>query len=231
MRISAVLSLALLCAAAAGAEAPAASAQGPLSAALTEFNRGGSLMWVILAVSVFGLAFGLERLFALRHGRHLPAGLLERTEALARASGWAAAREPLRGDASALGRLLDAVLARDGASRAELDRVLEDEGARILWDLRANLRPLSLVVGVSPLLGLLGTVLGLILAFRQAATLGMEDPRTFAEGINLALYTTAMGLAVAIPFLMFHHYLRGKADVLLREAEEQAIRFLAGNCK
>ena len=80
---------------------------------------------------------------------------------------------------------------------------------------------------MAPMLGLMGTVFGLIAAFRAAAELGMDDPRNFAAGIYEALYTTAWGLIVATPMLIFYHILRGRADSIMREVEERALAFIS----
>ncbi len=190
------------------------------------FRRGGPLMWAILAASVVGLAFVLERLVGLRQRAHIPPKLLGQVEEAYRKDGPAAARELVSGRDAALARVLDGLPSRGGATRQELERALQDDAARAPVDIRPTLRPVGIVASVTPLLGLLGTVLGMITAFQAAAEKGMDNPAHFAEGIYEALYTTAFGLTVAIPFLILYHYLRGKADVILREAEDQALRFI-----
>ncbi|MBN2711052.1 MAG: MotA/TolQ/ExbB proton channel family protein [Planctomycetes bacterium] len=190
------------------------------------FSRGGAVMYVLLGVSVVGLTFALERLFALRSGYHVPAKLLPSVEEKLKTGGVDSARLMLKGNESALAKILDGILARKGANREEQERILEDEACRVLWDMRLLIRPVGIVASVAPLIGLLGTVFGLISAFQKAAELGMDDPRNFASGIYEALYTTAFGLTVAIPFLLIYHYLRGKADVIIREAEDISIAFI-----
>jgi len=205
---------------------PAAPPRDPLLAAYHEFCRGGTVMWVILGASVIGLTFVLERLVGLRRSVHVVPRLVEDVLIKTRREGVDAGRLLLQGQAAALARVIDAILMRKGANRPEMERVLDDEAGRVLWDMRLNLRPIGIVATIAPLLGLLGTVQGLIMAFATAAEKGMDDPRNFAEGIYVALYTTAFGLAVAIPFIIFYHYLRGKADVIMREVEDQGIRFI-----
>ncbi len=190
------------------------------------FDRGGSVMWVLVAVSVVGLTFALERAVSLRRGVHLPLGLLEQTQRRLKREGPEAARRALAASDAALAKVLSGLLARRGAPRQELERVLEDEAGRVLWDLRRNIRPVGVVASLAPLIGLQGTVLGMISAFQEAAAKGMDNPANFAEGIYLALYTTAGGLAVAIPALVVHHLLRGQADAVMREVEDQAVRFI-----
>lgn len=241
--LPALLLLALLAAlpARAGEATPPPPAAAPTAAAphsadpspaagtgrvLEFFRRGGRIMWALLATSLVGLTFVLERLIGLRRSAHIPAGLVDEVEETLKTTGTQAARERLAKQPGALGTVLHGVLARRGATRSELERVVEDDAGRVLWDLRRNVRPVGIVASVAPLLGLLGTVIGMITAFQQAATKGLENPAHFAEGIYQALYTTAFGLTIAIPFLILYHYLRGKADVIMREVEDLAIRFV-----
>ncbi len=194
---------------------------------LLSFQRGGKVMWAILAASVAGCAFALERLLAIRRGAQIPEKLMAELRDAMVSGGVAAGRRVVDGDASAMGKVMYALLSRSGATRRELETAVDDEASRILYDLRANLRPIGVIASVSPLLGLLGTVFGLIAAFRQAAELGMDDPRNFAAGIYEALYTTAFGLVVAIPLLIVYHLLRNHADNIMRDVEERALAFIS----
>ncbi len=194
---------------------------------LQSFDRGGKVMWAILAASVVGCAFALERLLAIRRGAQIPKRLMADLRDAMVSGGVAAGRRVVDGDRSAMGKVMYALLSRSGATRRELETAVDDEAGRILYDLRANLRPIGVIASVAPLLGLLGTVFGLIAAFRQAAELGMDDPRNFAAGIYEALYTTAFGLVVAIPLLIVYHALRNRADNIMREVEERALAFIS----
>ncbi len=214
-------------ASAAEADVPAsAGAGGMLSDIQETFERGGTIMWVLLATSIVGLTFFLERVVSLRRRQHIPAELEADVLKCIRTSGDESARALLKDKAVSLARVLDGLLARRGATRQEMERALEDEASRVLWDLRVNIRPVGIVASVAPLIGLLGTVFGMIEAFQEAAEFGMDDPKKFAGGIYEALYTTAFGLTIAIPFVIGYHYLRGKADVIIREVEDIAIRFV-----
>ena len=190
------------------------------------FQRGGFIMWVILALSVIGCAFAIERALALRRSVQIPQKLLADLRDALRSSGLEAGKALVHDNKCALARMMNSLLARNGATRRELEGVLEDEGARILFDLRLNLRPLGMVASLAPMLGLLGTVFGLIAAFKAAAELGMDDPRNFASGIYEALYTTAFGLVIAIPFLMAYNILRNRADRIIRDVEDKAVIFI-----
>jgi biopolymer transport protein ExbB len=191
------------------------------------FDRGGKVMWAILAVSIVGCAFAAERLLAIRRGAQIPAKLMADLRDAMVSGGVTAGRRVVDGDRSAMGKVMHALLSRSGATRRELETAVDDEASRILYDLRANLRPIGVIASVAPLLGLLGTVFGLIAAFRQAAELGMDDPRNFAAGIYEALYTTAFGLVVAIPLLVVYHVLRNHADNIMRDVEERALAFIS----
>ncbi len=194
---------------------------------LAFFMDGGPLMWVILLASVVGLTFTLERLFALRMKGHLQADLEERADWLLEHESADAALEYLAEKKFAQARALRAVLLHCSGSRKEMEESLEDELTRALWDERRNIRPVGMVATVAPLLGLLGTVQGMINAFHVAAETGMDNPALFAGGIYVALYTTAFGLIVAIPFLIVHNYLRGRAELILRRVEDQTLRYIA----
>lgn len=190
------------------------------------FEHGGFVMWILLATSVFGATFAMERCFALRRGAHIPAGLTEMLREKLLQGGTLSATSYLEPRREGLARVLHGVLSRPGATRQEMERVLEDELSRALWDERRYIRPVGIVAQVAPLLGLLGTVIGLIGAFQQAAAHGMDDPTLFAGGIYQALYTTAFGLTISIPFLIAYQYLRSKADSILREIEVVSQRFV-----
>lgn len=213
---------------AAAATVAASEAAKPMpEQVLAFFMDGGPLMWVILLASVVGLTFTLERLFALRLKGHMQADLEERADWLLEHESADAAMDYLGEKKSTQARALRAVLLHCSGSRKEMEEALENELARALWDERRNIRPVGMVATVAPLLGLLGTVQGMISAFRVAAETGMDNPALFAGGIYVALYTTAFGLIVAIPFLVAHNYLRGRAELMLRRVEDQVLRYIA----
>ena len=194
---------------------------------LSAFDRGGKIMWAILLVSVAGCAFVAERLLVIRRGAQIPKRLMADLRDAMVVGGVGAGLKVVEGDKSAMGRVMYALLSRSGATRRELENAVDDEGSRILYDMRANLRPIGVVATIAPQLGLLGTVFGLIAAFRSAAELGMDDPRNFAAGIYEALYTTAFGLVVAIPLLVAYHLMRNHADAIMRDVEERALAFIS----
>lgn len=179
--------------------------------------EGGPLMLVLYVLSLVALAVALERVVALRSERILPLewaeGILdvvgrEGLGALGRGVGW-----PTVPAASALGRLLESNV--HGA--VELRDVAELLADRERRSLERGLGLLGLGAALAPLLGLLGTVTGMILTFRAIADVGVGDPKLMAGGIYQALYTTAVGLSVAIPATVAHRTLKARADLRLGE--------------
>ncbi|MDR1613257.1 MAG: MotA/TolQ/ExbB proton channel family protein [Planctomycetota bacterium] len=194
---------------------------------LTTFERGGGVMWAILLVSIYGCWYAVERIISLLRAVQIPKRLMDDMREAMMRGGVAAGRKLVEGKKSAMAKIMYTLLSRSGATRRELEAVLDEEGTRILFDMRKNLRPIGVAAIIAPQLGLLGTVFGLIAAFRAAAELGMDDPRNFAAGIYEALYTTAFGLVVGIPFLLIYNWLRTKADAIVREVEERALAFIS----
>lgn len=196
------------------------------SSMLSLFTKGGIAMPLILIASVTGIAFAIERMVALRASRQLPSNLAE--EALSRLSrgGKGAAAALLGTSGSALGKALGAVLERFEEGRAAMEGALSQELPRVLYDLRKNIRPVGVVASVAPLLGLLGTVLGMIKAFQTASRGGLGKGMELAGGIAEALLTTGAGLLVAIPALVLYHFLRARAEDMTLKVERAAAAFV-----
>ena len=192
------------------------------------FDRGGPLMWPILLCSVVMVAFIFERWIGLRHSRIFPAKLHELLIGLAREGRLEEAQEACRTGRSEFARLVGGGLARAESGGFEMEAGLEEEGGRVLYNLRNNCKPLSVMADVAPLLGLMGTVTGMIKAFDVVAksnALGRTE--LLAEGISEALLTTAFGMAVAVPSVIAYHIFRSRADNLLREMEDAALEIVA----
>lgn len=192
------------------------------------FRRGGPLMYPILFCSLFGLAFAIERFVSLRQNAVAPKSLAAEVLSVIGKGGVGAGIELCGARPSALGRVLGAGLEFAGGSRGDMTAAMEEAGARELWHLERFAKPLSVIAGVSPLLGLLGTVWGMIMAFDVVAQKGaLGDMRALAEGIAAALLTTFAGLSVAIPCFVLHHYFRSKSDRMICEIEETASHLVA----
>jgi len=183
-------------------------------------------MWPIILCSIAALAIIGERLWSLQKKYVLPANLL------AQAQQWLARNEldetriGLLRQSSALGQVLAAGLVNRRHERAVVKEAIEDAGRHTVPDLERYLRTLGTIGMISPFLGLLGTVLGMIQMFGGIGTHGVGDPSIVASGISQALVATAGGLIVAIPSLIFYRYFRGRVSELLMEMEAQAIRLV-----
>jgi biopolymer transport protein ExbB len=189
-------------------------------------KAGGWLMLPIILCSVVAAAIIIERLWTLQRGRVLPADLTSKV--------WEWARDRqlddkhLRGLAanSPLGMVLSAGLANRNQSREVMKEVVEDTGRHVVHDLERYLNSLGTIAAISPLLGLLGTVIGMVKVFTAITIAGVGNPTALAGGISEALITTAAGLSVAIPSLIGYRYLRGRVDELVVEMEKEAMKLV-----
>ncbi len=136
------------------------------------------------------------------------------------------ARIMLIQESSPLGRILAAGLINRDHDRAIIKESIEDAGRHVVPELDRYLNSLGTIAAISPFLGLLGTVLGMIEMFAGISTRGIGDPAVVAGGIGQALITTAAGLGVAIPSVMFFRYFRARVNELLVDMEQQAIRLV-----
>jgi biopolymer transport protein ExbB len=178
------------------------------------FLKGGLLMWPIAGMSLVVLTFGIERLVALRRNRFVPSGLRAGLAQLAAQPTFDPRKAYRLCDEfpSAAADVVKAMLEKIGRPLPEIERAVEVEKDRGASRLYANIRPISLAVTVTPLLGLLGTVQGMIIAFYTTANLdaGANRAAELAQGIYVALITTFAGLCVAIPAAMIAHFLEGR---------------------
>jgi biopolymer transport protein ExbB len=127
---------------------------------------------------------------------------------------------------SPLGRILAAGLMNRNATRDIMKEAIEDTGRHVVHELERYLNTLGTIAAISPLLGLLGTVIGMIQVFSTITTQGVGNPAALAGGISQALITTAAGMSVAIPALMAYRYFRGKVNMLVIRMEQQALRMV-----
>lgn len=183
-------------------------------------SRGGWVMYPLLFCSLAAVGLALERLWALRRRRVLPPRFLAAVGEVIAAGRHEEAAMLCQGGAHGAGRLALVALKMAGQPRALFKDALEEAGRREAQALRLHLDALHLVASVSPLLGLLGTVSGMIRAFNALAAGGAGDPALLAGGISEALLTTAAGLCVAIPALVLHRLLAGRAEALTAGLEE-----------
>ena len=187
-------------------------------------QAGGPLMWPIIFCSIVAVAIVLERLWTLQERRVLPRELPQKVWQLIETGQVTDKVIAALEQHSPLGRLLAVGLANRHRSHEMLMERLEDAGRHVVHELERFLNTLGTIAGVSPLLGLLGTVTGIIRAFDAIQAGGMGSPRTLSGGIAEALVCTAAGLCVAIPSLICYRYLRGKVEGIVVEMEKHALR-------
>lgn len=186
---------------------------------------GGWVMAPILLCSALALAIAIERFWALRRPVVMPPRLQARVTDLARRELDAGELEALRED-SPLGRILAAGLSSRDRERAVIRERIEEAGRHVAHELERYLNSLGTIAAVSPLLGLLGTVIGMIKVFATITAAGVGDAQSLAGGISEALLTTAAGLCVAIPALIVYRFLRGRVEELVMAMESEAIRLM-----
>ncbi|MCO5762473.1 MAG: MotA/TolQ/ExbB proton channel family protein [Gammaproteobacteria bacterium] len=189
-------------------------------------KAGGWLMWPILACSLVAMTIILERLWSLRRRRVMPANLMEQVWQWQRDQALTPERIQSLAQGSPLGRLLSAGLVNRHHSRDVMKEAINDVGRQVVADLERYLNTLGTIAAVSPLLGLLGTVFGMIDIFTVIIDAGVGNPGILAGGISEALITTAAGLTVAIPSLMFHRYFDGLVNRYALAMEEQALNLV-----
>jgi biopolymer transport protein ExbB len=187
-------------------------------------RAGGPVMWPIILCSIIAAAIILERLWTLQDKRVLPRELTSKVWQLIENNQVNDKVITALEQNSPLGRVLAAGLANRHRPHTVIMERLEDTGRHVIHELERFLNTLGTIAGIAPLLGLLGTVTGIIKAFNAIQEGGVGDPRALSGGIAEALITTAAGLIVAIPALFAYRYLRGKVDAIVVEMEKDAIK-------
>jgi biopolymer transport protein ExbB len=189
-------------------------------------SAGGWLMVPIVACSIIATAVVIERAWMLRRSRIMPANLVARIRDWHRRNELSDEHiEEIRAG-SPLGRLLAAGLINRNHSREIMKEAIEETGRQVVAELERFLNTFATIASVTPLLGLLGTVLGMIDVFGVIMDAGVGDAAPLAGGISKALITTAAGLSVAIPALMFHRFFDNKVARLALDMEEQSLRLV-----
>ncbi|MEM9301102.1 MAG: MotA/TolQ/ExbB proton channel family protein [Pseudomonadota bacterium] len=177
----------------------------------------------ILLCSAIALGITLERFWTLRPKSVIPADLGDQVRS------WAVSKKldnkhiDALAENSPLGRILAAALRNRKRSREIIKEAVEDTGRHVVHELERYLNALGTIAGITPLLGLLGTVIGMIKVFSAIMAFGVGDANQLAGGISQALITTAAGLSVAIPAFFFHRYFQARVARLVVEMEQQAI--------
>ncbi len=189
-------------------------------------KSGGWLMWPIMLCSVLSMALVGERLWALRKSRIIPEHLVAQIWGWKKSKQLTAEKVVTLRKSSALGAVLAAGLVNMEHSREVMKESIEETGRHVAHSLERYLTTLGTIASITPLLGLLGTVIGMIKVFNAILQEGVGDPNVLAGGISEALITTAAGLSVAIPTLIFYRYFRGKIDALVIEMEQESIKLV-----
>ena len=189
-------------------------------------QAGGWLMLPILLCSVIALAIVGERFWSLQQKRINPATLVSQVWQWYKSDNLTDQNIEALANTSPLGRVLAAGLVNRHHPREIMKESIEDTGRQVVVELERYLNTLGTIASITPLLGLLGTVIGMIKVFAAITSHGVGNPSVLAGGISEALITTAAGLSVAIPSLIFYRYFRGKVDELVIKMEEEALKIV-----
>lgn len=187
------------------------------------FIKGGVVMYPLALCSIIALAIILERLWALRPSQIIPPKAVAELERLVRAEDLTRAIAYCQETRSSYGNILLSGLRNAGERRAVIKESLEEAGRQEVVHLERYLTLLGTIAAISPLLGLLGTVTGMIKIFNVISMAGVGNPGALAEGISEALITTAAGLIIAIPTLVMHRLFEGRIDRYVVELERFAL--------
>jgi len=184
---------------------------------------GGWIMAPIILCSILAFTIVVERFLTLREKKIAPVNLVEQIIKLHQKQRITSEAIEKLYNNSPLGRILASGLRNMNSQREVMKESIEEEGRQVAQDLERFLNTLGTIASITPLLGLLGTVIGMIKVFTVITSLGVGDPKILADGISEALLTTAAGLSVAIPTVMFYRFFRGRVDELLLKMEAQAV--------
>lgn len=183
-------------------------------------------MFPIIACSIIAFGIILERFWTLQKSKVIPRHLVASIWHMVKEGQLERAKIDDISKQSALGRILAAGLNNRHLDRNRIKESIEETGRQVVHDMERFLNTLGTIASISPLLGLLGTVIGMIKVFNAITSSGVGNAAPLAGGISQALITTAAGLSVAIIALMFHRYFHGRVDELVVKMEEEAIKMV-----
>ncbi|WP_111496454.1 MULTISPECIES: MotA/TolQ/ExbB proton channel family protein [Marinobacter] len=189
-------------------------------------QAGGIIMVPIVACSILALAIILERFWSLRESRVAPQETINELWRWIKKKELNARKLKALQGSSPMGRVLAGGLMNAKHGREIMKESIEEEASQVIHDLERFLNPLGTVATITPLLGLLGTVIGMIKVFAEIQLAGVGNAGNLAGGISEALMTTAAGLSVAIPALIFHRYFIRRVDALVVSMEQEAIKLV-----
>jgi biopolymer transport protein ExbB len=189
-------------------------------------KSGGWLMLPIILCAIVAMGIILERFWTLQQKRVIPEDLTSKVWGWVKKNQLDQKQIQTLHQGSPLGQILAAGLINRDRERGVLKDAIEDTGRHVVHELERYLETLGTVAAVSPLLGLLGTVIGMVEVFTEITTHGVGNPAALAGGIAQALITTAAGLTVAIPSLIGYRYYRSRVDTLVVSMEKEAIKLV-----
>lgn len=188
-------------------------------------QAAGWPIWPLLFASIIAVALIIERAVALRRLKIVPAGLLQATVAEFRQSGISDPQLTRLEAHSPLGKVLAAGMRNARSSREIMKEAIEEAGRGVAHELERFLTTLGTIASIAPLMGLFGTVVGMIEIFGSPTSSG-TNPQALAHGISVALYNTGFGLIIAIPSMIFYRHFRGQVDGFLVEMEQEAVKLV-----
>lgn len=188
-------------------------------------QAAGWPIWPLLLASILAVAFIIERLVALRRNKIVPEGLLQSVVAEYRQNGATEEMVERVSRHSPLGTVLAAGLRNVGSTREAMKEAIEEAGRGVTHELDRFLTSLGTIASIAPLMGLFGTIVGMIEIFgSQNPT--TANPQQLAHGISIALYNAGFGILIAIPAMIFYRHFRALVDSLVIEMEQQAIKLV-----
>jgi len=190
------------------------------------FQAGGTVMYFLLAASIIALTLIFERAWSLRRSVVVPMKQVQDVERAVKAGNVEEAMRVCRESNTTMGRILWVALKNRGVGRGVLKEILEEIGRQEVAYLDRYINLLGVIASVAPLLGLLGTVIGMIEVFDQISLVGVGKADVLAGGIAKALNTTVAGLCVAIPALVAYRIFESRVNNFVVEIEHHALRFV-----
>jgi biopolymer transport protein ExbB len=189
-------------------------------------QSGGLIIWPIILCSVIAMAIIGERFWSLQAKKVVPKGLVAQVWKWAKEGKLDKQRLARLRNHSPLGLILVAGLVNRSHNRDMMKDAIQEASNRVIHDLEKYLNTLGTIAEIAPLLGLLGTVMGMIRMFAAIGEVGLGNPMVLSSGLSEALVTTAAGLTVAIPAFIFHRYFRGVVDELVLSMEQEALKMV-----
>ena len=183
-------------------------------------------IWPIIFCSIVSLAIIVERFYSLRQGAVVPQHLLGKTIAQIKTGGATQEMMSTTESSSPLGRIFVAGLKNLGNTKEAMKEAIEEAGLEVAQEMDRYLTTLGTIANLAPLLGLLGTIIGMIEIFGASTPTGITDPARLAHGISIALYNAAFGIIVAVPSLVFYRHFRSTVDSLIVQMEIQAVKLV-----